>query len=269
MNTQTMNHNETNNTMGAGPAATQSAPWMLYRHPRARVAGGVCGGLGDLLGVDPLLVRLLWVVLTFMTAGAGFMAYLLLWLFLPVGTQAGGAERSAAIRFRGMTSRRLATLFMVLGGLWLLSNLGILPALTGVLAVSARLFFWPALFLGVGYLIWRGVRGDAGRSPAGAGDFVENLSAGMRDLGAAMPFRRSREDRLLLGVCAGLGRRLGVDPTLVRLAWALLTLATAGAGLLFYLVAALLLPEEETASATAETEPVQDVAIVNEDIVNL
>src|SRR3954470_24170728 len=47
-------------------------------------------------------------------------------------------------------------------------------------------------------------------------------------------FERSGRDRVLAGVCGGVGARLGVDPTLVRLVFALLALA-GGAGILLYL----------------------------------
>ena len=50
----------------------------------------------------------------------------------------------------------------------------------------------------------------------------------------ALLFVRSDRDRVLAGVCGGLAGRLGVDPTLVRLVFALLALA-GGAGILLYL----------------------------------
>ncbi|HCC32954.1 MAG TPA: PspC domain-containing protein [Clostridiales bacterium] len=53
---------------------------------------------------------------------------------------------------------------------------------------------------------------------------------------------RSRTQRILGGVCGGLGDFLGVDPTLIRLAWAILGLT--GAGILFYFVAWIIIPEE-------------------------
>jgi signal transduction histidine kinase len=51
---------------------------------------------------------------------------------------------------------------------------------------------------------------------------------------SALPFRRSDDDRVLAGVCGGVASALGVDATLVRLAFALLALA-GGAGVLLYL----------------------------------
>jgi signal transduction histidine kinase len=52
---------------------------------------------------------------------------------------------------------------------------------------------------------------------------------------------RDQDARVVAGVCAGLGRALGVDPTLVRLLFAMLTLA-AGMGIVLYLAAWLLMP---------------------------
>ena len=55
---------------------------------------------------------------------------------------------------------------------------------------------------------------------------------------------RSRQDRKLLGVCGGLAAFFGIDATLIRLIWALGTLFSVGLGLVAYLVAALIIPEE-------------------------
>ena len=53
---------------------------------------------------------------------------------------------------------------------------------------------------------------------------------------------RSRDDRMLFGVAGGMARYLNVDPSIVRIVWALLTIA-GGAGLLLYIVAAIVIPE--------------------------
>lgn len=54
---------------------------------------------------------------------------------------------------------------------------------------------------------------------------------------------RSRTDRKLAGVCAGLADYFGVDPTIVRILFVLLALA-GGPGLIFYIILALIIPEE-------------------------
>ena len=53
---------------------------------------------------------------------------------------------------------------------------------------------------------------------------------------------RSRTDKKLCGVCGGLGKYFDIDPTLVRLAVVLLSLF--GCGVIAYIVAALVIPEE-------------------------
>jgi phage shock protein C len=59
---------------------------------------------------------------------------------------------------------------------------------------------------------------------------------------------RSRSDRMLFGVAGGMADWLGLDPSLVRLVWALLILA-GGVGLLLYIVAAIVIPEEPLGGA--------------------
>ena len=53
---------------------------------------------------------------------------------------------------------------------------------------------------------------------------------------------RNTQNKLIAGVCSGLGEYLKIDPTIIRLIWALIALS--GAGLIAYLVAALIIPEK-------------------------
>ena len=70
---------------------------MLFRHPTHKLLGGVCGGLADFIGWDPALVRILWVVVTMATGGGGILAYLALWILLPVGTTTDGQQSPPAL----------------------------------------------------------------------------------------------------------------------------------------------------------------------------
>ena len=49
-------------------------------------------------------------------------------------------------------------------------------------------------------------------------------------------------NRMICGVCAGIGEYLGIDPTVVRLLWVVFSVM-GGAGLLAYIVAAIIVPE--------------------------
>lgn len=55
---------------------------------------------------------------------------------------------------------------------------------------------------------------------------------------------RSRTNRMLCGVCGGVGEYLNVDPTIVRLIWLLCSMASCGTGLLVYIIAAIVIPED-------------------------
>ena len=52
---------------------------------------------------------------------------------------------------------------------------------------------------------------------------------------------RSVSNRMLSGVCGGIGEYFDIDPTLVRLAWAIFTCITAGAGIAAYVIAAIII----------------------------
>lgn len=54
---------------------------------------------------------------------------------------------------------------------------------------------------------------------------------------------KSSSDKKLAGVCGGIAEYFDVDSTIIRLAWVLFTLA-GGAGLLAYIIAAIVMPEK-------------------------
>ena len=53
---------------------------------------------------------------------------------------------------------------------------------------------------------------------------------------------RNTQNKMIAGVCAGLAEYLNIDPTIVRVIWALIALS--GAGLIAYLICALIIPEK-------------------------
>jgi phage shock protein PspC (stress-responsive transcriptional regulator) len=76
----TTNNSGTNqaqsNTQNAGEPTYQK---RLYRDEQNKVLGGVCAGIANYLNLDPILVRVLWILLF----GISFFAYLLLWIAVP------------------------------------------------------------------------------------------------------------------------------------------------------------------------------------------
>jgi phage shock protein PspC (stress-responsive transcriptional regulator) len=76
----------------------------LRRSSTDKMIGGVCGGLAEYSGIDPLLWRIGFVALTF-AGGSGVLVYLLLWLFMPHGNSAPTERRAPLDR---LADRRAA-----------------------------------------------------------------------------------------------------------------------------------------------------------------
>ena len=55
---------------------------------------------------------------------------------------------------------------------------------------------------------------------------------------------RSKEDRMIAGVCGGIGEYLDIDPTVVRILW-IVSAVFGGFGILVYLLCAIVIPEKE------------------------
>ncbi|WP_292380027.1 PspC domain-containing protein [Methanosarcina sp. UBA289] len=55
----------------------------LYRSKKNRIIAGVCGGIGEYFNVDPTLIRLLWLLISVMSAGSGIIAYAIAWIIIP------------------------------------------------------------------------------------------------------------------------------------------------------------------------------------------
>ncbi len=69
---------------------------------------------------------------------------------------------------------------------------------------------------------------------------------------------KSTTDSMLFGVAGGMAEYFGADPTLVRVAWVLLTLASAGLGLLAYVILAIVMPRQTFDSTAEENSQVNE-----------
>lgn len=114
----------------------------LERDGDARLVAGVAAGLARHLGVDPLAIRLAFVVLT-IAGGTGLLLYAAFWAFVPQGTRHGG-DGAAPVRERAQVPALAA---LGIGGLLLASHLGLF---------ASQSTLWPALVVGAGVaIVWR------------------------------------------------------------------------------------------------------------------
>lgn len=54
----------------------------IYRDSDNRVLGGVCGGMGAYVNIDPVILRIIFIIV-FFAGGAGLLIYILLWIIIP------------------------------------------------------------------------------------------------------------------------------------------------------------------------------------------
>src|SRR5436305_666471 len=109
----------TDTTEPTPPAPEPKGPRRLTRSSEDRVIAGVCGGIGRYAGIDPVVVRLILIVLLYF-GGAGVIAYGAAWLIVP-------RDDAPAARFdaRSLARRTLLVIGIVVltiiaffGGAW-------------------------------------------------------------------------------------------------------------------------------------------------------
>ena len=54
----------------------------LYRSEKDKIIGGVCAGIADYFNIDPVIIRIIFVI-ALITEGLGLMVYIVLWIVLP------------------------------------------------------------------------------------------------------------------------------------------------------------------------------------------
>lgn len=78
------------------------------------------------------------------------------------------------------------------------------------------------------------------------------MMAGMSNVNGNKMLVRTRDGRIVAGVCSGLGQYFGIDANLIRAVLAVVTVFSAGFGALAYLAAWVVIPEEGEKSSIAE-----------------
>jgi phage shock protein PspC (stress-responsive transcriptional regulator) len=142
----TSDHASSDHAGGAGPK-------RLVRDTRSAVLGGVAAGLGRYLGLDPVVVRLGFIVLA-LAGGVGVVAYVIAWVVIPADD--GSAQPAEEMR-RAAESVPVwvQVMAVLLVALFLTGQLGGFP---GSVA-------WAAVLIGAGILLFRDSDGSPAQTP--------------------------------------------------------------------------------------------------------
>jgi phage shock protein C len=229
----------------------------LYRNRTNKVIAGVCSGLGEYLNVDTTIVRLVWILLTLL-GGAGIIAYILAYFIIPA--KPNESDQTSPPQIHDFTAVRIfGFLFVGAGVAILLDNLEILS--------FHRWWHMSWEFVFPGLLILAGIyfltKHDKISTPQQA---QEPPMTGEQSSQDQPPFtasssaeqpkmkvlRRSMSDKKLFGICGGAGEYFDIDPTIIRIAYAVFTVLSGGTGILIYLLMYLIIPEDQPQTKTQQ-----------------
>ena len=229
----------------------------LYRNRTNRVFAGVCSGLSEYLNVDTIVVRIIWVLLTLL-GGAGIIAYILAYFIIPAKPNESG--QTTPQQTHDFTAVRIfGFLFVGAGVAILLDNLDILS--------FHRWWHMSWEFVFPGLLILAGIyfltKQDkistpqltqeppiTGESPSQ--DKMPHTDSSSNEQVKSKVLRRSMSDKKLFGICGGAGEYFDVDPTIIRIAYAIFTVLSGGTGILIYLLMYLIIPESQPQTKTQQ-----------------
>ena len=197
----------------------------LYRSQENRMIGGVCGGMAEYFNIDPNLMRLLFVVLTFF-GGSGILIYIASLLIIPNNPdQTIPEKRENVIRDKPLFWGSL----LVVIGLFLLSRqLGLFYSFHFWQIPWQSV--WAVILIIIGaVLLFNKSRSDKTEGEAKDSD---------------RKLYRSRTQKMVGGVCGGLSEYFDIDVSVIRVLWVVGTLLSIGLGILAYIIMLIIFPEQ-------------------------
>ncbi len=233
----------------------------LYRSQTNKVFAGVCGGLSEYFDVDPVVLRILFVLMV-LFGGTGIVLYIAAIFIVPKKPFVFGESTTAAtagsVSVNPTSNTNVRNWFGIalvsIGAILLLANLDIFHFFNFV--EGAFEFIFPVLLIigGMAVIYYRQTQTEnlnneiknnfsSTESPSTDSTFQTR---------SYREFRRSLFDKKLFGVCGGLAQYFGIDSSLIRMLYVVLCLASFGAGLVLYVIIALVVPYENIANARVQ-----------------
>lgn len=199
----------------------------LKRSIKDKYLLGVCGGLGEYFNVDVTIVRILWVASIFF-GGAGLIAYLTAAILMP------RSETDAEEKIN-----RESNIWIVVGWILIISGFFFLFDRLHFIKFSFKgfdyinFFYFPWNLLWPIVIIFLGIYLAAGKSRK------EKILKKIR----GKNLFRSGKNKMVSGVCGGLGEYLNIDPTFIRIVWVIISLISGIVlGIVVYFIFALIIP---------------------------
>ena len=214
----------------------------IYRSKQDRYLGGVAGGLAEYFNIDANLFRILFILITF-TGGIGLILYLIALFIIPENP-----VQDEKIRKRlEKDSTFLLAVILILFGILLLSREFGLFDYFQFWRIPWRVL-WAVFLIFIGlFMIFAANKSQ--KTANEQGEVNSYFTSLLKQL------YRSRDNRMVAGVCGGLGDYFKIDPSIVRLLWVFAAIASAGLGVLTYVILIFVLPEAEIGRSLDQARP--------------
>ena len=213
----------------------------LYRSKYDRMLAGVCAGIGRYFSIDVVLVRILWVIITFF-GGVGLIMYIAAVFIIPESPEAVG-EDTTAEKDQPKKSKNNSDITLFFGSILIIIGIGLILRHMGffhyfqIWNIPWQMI-WAIILIGVGvYILYRH------NNPVPATEASEKFDGSATKSYPDSQIFRSRSNKMLAGVCGGLAEHFNLDATLVRLVYVLISLASIGIGAAVYVVLMIVFPE--------------------------
>ena len=208
-------------------AGENSETKRLFRSRTDRFIAGVCGGIADYFQIDGNIVRILFIILGFM-GGIGIILYIAGLIILPENP-----DEEVAKSNKINNSLIFGFVLIAIGGILLLREMGMFHFFRFFdFSLST---IWGLLLIGIGIILLFQVK----KQPD-SGETESNIDTTLNE----KKIYRSRSDKMLAGICGGLGKYFDIDSSIIRIGWVLATFFSVGIGILVYIILIFIFPEE-------------------------
>ena len=212
---------------------TKSETKRLRKSRKNKYIFGVCGGVAEYFEIDTSIVRILWVISIFI-GGVGLAAYLVAAILMPKSEEDEKEISKEKATGKNNTGLIVGGILIFFGLLFLLDQFRFFNLNLRWWNLDRFIYFpwdliWPLalIFLGIIIAVGRPKREEILQRVKGKNLF------------------RSKTNRKISGVCGGLGEYLNIDPTIIRIAWILVSILSGVIlGIIVYFVFALIIPEK-------------------------
>ena len=199
----------------------------IFRSKEDRIIAGVCGGFAEYLGIDPTLVRLVWIFFTIF-GGLGILAY----IFSIILISEKDSSKVKEIKEDDNRDEKLVlwgVVIIIVGILLFFRHRPIVSMMWHSMSGNWFNILFAIALIGIGIYILLNRKSDDEKSKS-------NLYFSGLHL--------SETDKKIAGVCGGIAETANIDSTIIRLIWTLGTLLSAGVGIVLYIICMLVFSKQ-------------------------